>query len=236
MLAIDSPALNRPVRMNSGYQKPVSATKLTVSDVAWAMPTRPIRRASPGAILPSMSILGTLSVAPMARTRLHEALLNGRDRTQADQSAGEHDADGTLVGGWVGARREGQVQGLIAATHRDLDRLAEVALGGVAERLDGDGLAVEADDGVAGLQAGRRGRTVGGDVGDLYGAVWGDAWHADDVDHAEGDHGQQEVHAEPAARTMARMKPGLLAKLPGAVGSSSPSILTKAPKGIQLIE
>src|ERR671934_26335 len=53
MLAIDKPALNRPVSTNNGYQKPVSATYVTVSDVAWAMPTRPITLASPGAGLHS---------------------------------------------------------------------------------------------------------------------------------------------------------------------------------------
>src|SRR5712691_6978781 len=40
----------------------------------------------------------------------------------------------------------------------------------------------------------------------------------------------------PAASTPARIPRDLPAKLPGAVGSSSPSIFTKAPNGIQLIE
>ena len=64
----------------------------------------------------------------------------------------------------------------------------------VAEGLDVDRLAVDADDDVAGLQAGRCGRAVGATSAIWTGPSGVGTGHAHDVDHGEGDDGQQEVH------------------------------------------
>ena len=77
----------------------------------------------------------------------------------------------------------------------DLDRLIQVGLRRFAEGLDVDGLAIQGDDHVAGLEAGRLGRAIGCDVRDLDRRIGRDAGDAHHVDHAERGDGQQEVHA-----------------------------------------